>query len=119
VSKRRPTRKAASRHAGRRLRISVLAAIALLTAGGIAAVFAVANLTAGGGSDGAAVQEVGVTGHDVSPTSGGADIHFANTGVDFGVVPLNKEVGYEFSYANVGNETLRIEDVRVRVLEGC
>jgi hypothetical protein len=89
-----------------------------VTFAGIAVAIAVANLWPGGEGT-APLSESGVVGHNVPTTSAGADIHFANTGVDFGVVPLNKEVGYEFSYANVGNETLRIEDVRVRVLEGC
>jgi hypothetical protein len=100
--------------------VPVPTAIAGLTFAGIVVAIIIANLTAATVEEiPAVVQETGVEGHDVEVTSAGADIHFANTGVDFGVVPLNKEVGYEFSYANVGNETLRIEDVRVRVLEGC
>ncbi len=49
----------------------------------------------------------------------GPDLRFNATGVDFGVVPLNTEVGYAFTYTNAGTETLRIEDVRVRVVHGC
>lgn len=52
-------------------------------------------------------------------TSEGPDLHFATTSVDFGVVPLGKEVGYAFSYANVGNEEVRISDVKVSVEQGC
>jgi hypothetical protein len=96
----------------------VPAAIGGLTGLGIVMVFIVADLFAVEPWDGA-ITEIGAVGHDVPATTNGADIHFATTGVDFGIVPLNKEVGSSFSFANVGNETLRIEDVKVRVLDGC
>ena len=57
--------------------------------------------------------------HVVDPTSDGPRIHFTAKGVDFGTVPLNTEVSYAFSIANVGTGTLRLRDVSVRVLEGC
>ena len=57
--------------------------------------------------------------HPAAATSGGPQLHFSTTSVDLGLVPLNTEVGYAFSYANTGAKPLRIEDVSVRVLEGC
>jgi hypothetical protein len=57
--------------------------------------------------------------HAVPRTNEGPDIHFATTAVDFGIVPLNFEVGHSFSYANVGNATLKLERVYVLTLEGC
>ncbi|HXF51415.1 MAG TPA: hypothetical protein VNM43_07010 [Dehalococcoidia bacterium] len=53
-----------------------------------------------------------------TPASG-PDLRFDASAVDFGVVPLNTEVGYSFTYTNAGSAPLRIEDVRVRVVEGC
>ena len=96
----------------------VPAAIAAVTVLGVATAVIAANLMAG--KDGASPSvELGAVGHDVAETSAGPDIHFAAEGVDFGKVPLGKEVGYEFSFTNAGSEVLRIEDVQVRVMEGC
>ena len=89
-----------------------------LTVVGVLAVLAVANLMPKGGGGPAAGAGAAVA-HDVGRTSNGPDIHFGVTEVDLGTIPLGKEVGYAFSYANIGNDTLRIDDVRVRVLEGC
>jgi hypothetical protein len=94
------------------------AIIGVITVVAIVGVLAYANLSQGKGVA-PAVQELAVVGHDVPSTAAGSDIHFANTSVDLGTVPLHTEVGYAFSYANIGNQTLKIEDVRVRVLEGC
>src|SRR3990172_6710116 len=89
-----------------------------VTVRGVATPVIAANLMAG--KDGASPSvELGAVGHDVAETSAGPDIHFAAEGVDFGQGPLGKEVGYEFSFTNVGSEVLRIEDVQVRVVEGC
>jgi hypothetical protein len=49
-------------------------------------------------------------------TSDGPDLHFATTAVDFGVVPLGKEVGYAFSPMSATRR--RINDVKVSVEEG-
>ena len=92
--------------------------IAGLTVAGVIAVLAVANLAPKGARGPAATAGPAVS-QDVARTTNGADIHFGLTEVDLGTIPLGKEVGYAFSYANVGNETLRIDDVQVRVLEGC
>lgn len=54
-----------------------------------------------------------------APGARGPDLRFDASGVDFGVVPLNTEVGYTFTYVNAGTAPVRIEDVRVRVVQGC
>ncbi len=96
----------------------VLFAMAALTLLGLGAVVAIATLASKGGGE-HTPRETDAAGHEVEATSAGPDIHFAARGVDFGVVPLNKEVSYSFSFANVGNDVLRIQDLQVRVVEGC
>lgn len=96
----------------------VPAAIAAATGLGIAALI-VAGSFFGNGAGQLRPVELGATGHDVAVPTAGPDIHFAVRGVDFGDVPLGKEVGYTFSFANVGSELLRVEDVEVRVVQGC
>lgn len=91
--------------------------ITLLGIGGLALIDAFGSRGSGGPVGGPATTE-GPGDHAVS-TDEGPDLHFATNAVDFGVVPLNTEVGYTFSYANVGNEVLKIEDVKVSVEEGC
>lgn len=100
--------------------------MALVAAGVVVAVglFLFDTLLAGSGGGGGdellgPVATEGPGTHDVARTTGGADIHFATTSADFGVVPLNTLVGYAFSLANVGDQRLEIEDVNVSVLEGC
>ena len=92
-------------------------ALAGLTLLGLAAAVILSNLPGGGGTT--SPREIGQAGHDGQERTQGPDIHFSTTGVDFGDVPLGKEVSYSFSFANVGSETLRILDAKVRVLEGC
>lgn len=92
--------------------------IAALTAGGLAIAVAAANLSTGS-SGSSSFTEIGLAGNEAEGTTLGPDIHFAATGVDFGTVPLNKEVSYAFSFKNIGNDVLRIQDVQVRVVQGC
>ena len=84
----------------------------------------VAVFTRGGGGDHSADHpEAAVTkapdDHPAAASSGGAKLHFSTTSTDLGLVPLGKEVGYTFSFANVGAKTLRIGDVNVRAVKGC
>ena len=83
---------------------------------------AVALFTRGGG-DHADHPEAAVTkapdDHPAAASDGGPDLHFSTTSTDLGLVPLGKEVGYTFSFANVGAKPLRIGDVNVRALKGC
>ncbi len=82
----------------------------------------VAIFTRGGGSSGdhpeAAVTKA-PDDHPAAATDGGAKLHFSTTSIDLGLVPLGKEVGYSFSFANIGAKTLRIGDVNVRAVKGC
>ncbi len=93
------------------------AALTILALGALALFESFRSYESGGPVGGPATTE-GPGNHVVS-TDEGPDLHFATNAVDFGVVPLNTEVGYTFSYANVGNEVLKIEDVQVSVEEGC
>ena len=49
----------------------------------------------------------------------GAKIAVDKETVDFGQVPLDKEVRTTFNVKNVGTDTLTLRDVRVRTVEGC
>ncbi len=84
---------------------------------------AVALFTRGGGGNGASHPDAAVTNapddHPAAATSGGPDLHFSTTSIDLGLVPLGKEVGYSFSFANVGAKPLRIGDINVRAVKGC
>jgi len=84
----------------------------------LALVVGVQLLKGGGDSNGAAVTNA-PTDHPSPAATGGPDLHFSTTSYDFGLVPLGKEVGYSFSFANIGAKTLRIGDVNVRAVKGC
>jgi len=75
-------------------------------------------LTSGGGRSGAAITNA-PTDHPTAAATGGPSLHFSTTSIDLGLVPLGKEVGYSFSFANIGAKTLRIGEVNVRALKGC
>lgn len=97
--------------------IVAFVAFAVLAVGGIVAFDL---LRSGGGGGPAPRPPVAV--QTVPPSeraASGPDLRFDANGVDFGVVPLNTEVGYAFTYTNAGSQTLRIQDVRVRVVQGC
>lgn len=53
------------------------------------------------------------------PFQGGPRLHFPVESIDFGVVPLNTDVSYAFAMTNVGDAEAQIDDVKVRILEGC
>jgi hypothetical protein len=54
-----------------------------------------------------------------SSRTGGPAIYFPITSTDFGHVPLDTPAAYAFEFANMGDDTLRIEGVDVKMLEGC
>lgn len=56
-----------------------------------------------------------------SPAQGGsgARISVDKESVDFGKVALNKEVRAVFNVKNVGDATLQLRDVKLRLVEGC
>jgi len=95
-----------------------IAAICVLALG----LVGVALFTRGGSDHGdhpeAAITEAPAD-HPTATNSGGPSLHFSTTSTDLGLVPLGKEVGYTFSFANVGGKTLRIGDINVRALKGC
>ena len=101
----------------------MLIAIAACSVIALGLILAVDLLARSGGSDGETHPEAIVTqapdDHPAAASSGGPDLHFTTTSVDLGVVPLGQEVGYAFSYANIGANTLQIEDVNVRAVRGC
>jgi len=97
----------------------VLLAIAAGGVIAIGAVLALDVLTRGGGAHHEVVITQAPADHPTAVSTGGAELHFTTTSVDLGVVPLDTEVGYAFSYANVGAKTLRIQDVNVRAVRGC
>jgi len=49
----------------------------------------------------------------------GARISVDKESVDFGKVPLNKEVRATFNVKNVGTDTLTLREVKLRLVEGC
>lgn len=79
----------------------------------------VALFTRGGGGHHEAAITNAPDDHPAATTSGGPDLHFSTTSIDLGLVPLGKEVGYSFSFANIGAKPLRIGDVNVRAVKGC
>lgn len=97
----------------------ILAAIAAGSVLALGFVLATDFLTRGGGTHPEAVVTQAPDDHPAAASAGGPVIHFTTTSVDLGVVPLNTEVGYAFSYANIGAKTLQIEDVNVRAVRGC
>lgn len=52
-------------------------------------------------------------------SASGARISVDKESVDFGQVPLDKEVKTVFNIKNVGSDTLTLRDVRIRLVEGC
>ena len=97
--------------------------LGLLGAVGLVAAFA----NVGGGGGGSSGSTPGLTpvavvtseSTPVAASQGGPSIDFPVTEVDFGQVPLNTPASYAFEFSNVGDAPLQIEDVQVKVLEGC
>ncbi|MDR9459147.1 MAG: DUF1573 domain-containing protein [Dehalococcoidia bacterium] len=74
--------------------ISILSVLLLVTLG----------LTACGGSE---------------PSTGQPVIHFDQEIVDVGTVPAGSILDYSFNFTNEGDAPLIINDVGIKVLEGC
>jgi len=109
--------------ARRRRPLRSLAVWALVAAVGGAAVFLVAYAaTNGGGGEDRFAAQVAETPSDsagAQPFQGGPRLYLPVEAVDLGQVPLNTEVSHAFDLRNVGDATLKIEDVQVKALEGC
>jgi hypothetical protein len=114
-------RKLSRRHARQRRRYVWTAAVAFGLLGIVAVAGAFAFVGGGGGESGPpeSTTESSDGGHvEASPTRGPA-IDFAATEVNLGLVPLDTSVSHAFDFMNVGDDTLRVENVDVKVLEGC
>lgn len=122
MTKRHPNSHKKARKTHRRwLRQIGGAAVALVAMSMV--VLAVVGMTKGGSSENTARSEITpvVAGQSTqtAPRTGGPAMAFDATSVDFGDVPLDTPVSYEFPFTNVGDATLQIEDVQVKTLEGC
>ena len=53
------------------------------------------------------------------PFQDGPRLYLPVEGIDMGHVPLGPKVSYAFALTNVGDAPLSIEDVQVKMLEGC
>jgi hypothetical protein len=106
-----------SRHCSRSLAVwALVAAVA-----GAAAFLVIHAATSGGGKEpfAAQVAETPSDSAGAQPFQGGARLYLTVASVDLGQVPLETEVSHAFDLRNVGDATLMIEDVQVKMLEGC
>ena len=102
-------------------RLRSLAVWALVAAAGAAAFLVIHAATRGGGKEPLAAQvaETPSVSADAQPFQGGPRLYLPVASVDLGQVPLKTVVSHAFDLRNVGDATLRIEDVQVKMLEGC
>jgi len=98
------------------------AGVAVVVALGVV-VLAVVGMTRAGGNQDTAGQNITPVAEETTEGAtsrqGGPAMFFEATSVDFGDVPLNTPVSYAFPFSNTGDATLQIEDVQVKILEGC
>lgn len=111
------------RRARRRRGLGTLAVWVLIAGvAGAAALLVVYAATRGGSDKEDFVARIVETPSDPSlgqPFQGGPRLYFPVEGVDLGRVPLHTVVSHAFDLRNVGDATLRVEDVQVKMLEGC
>jgi len=108
--------------ARRRRRSRSLAVWALVAAVASAGVLVVVYAATSGGSKERFAAQVAETPSDSAggqPFQGGARLYLPVESVDLGEIPLKTVVSHAFDLRNVGDATLRIEDVQVKMLEGC
>ena len=119
MTKRRPDK----RRATRRRRLPPLAIWGLIAAvAGVAAFLVVYAATSGGGDGKDATAQTAETPSDASkgqPFQGGPRLYFPVASMDLGQIPLNTDVSESFDLRNVGDAALTIQDVQVKMLEGC
>jgi hypothetical protein len=122
MTKRRPDRP----RARRRRRLPPLAIWGLIASvAGVAAFLVVYAATSGGGSSSADTNssvQTAETPSDASkgqPFQGGPRLYFPVASMDLGQIPLNTDVSESFDLRNVGDAALAIQDVQVKMLEGC
>jgi hypothetical protein len=115
-------RKRSGKLTGRRLARLWPAIVALGLVGIVALVVSLTMIGGKGGQSQVAltpVSESNGASHAAPPRKGGPAIQFQTSSADLGQIPLDVPVSYAFGFANVGDDTLRIEGVDVKVLEGC
>jgi hypothetical protein len=119
----RSKRTGKSKRATGRLRFpGTLAVGGSITAAVAVVVFLIVYAATGdGGADEADRQIVETRAEDQAgePFSGGPRLHFPVESVDLGQIPFNEHVQYAFAAENAGDAAVHIEDVQVRMLEGC
>jgi hypothetical protein len=122
MTRRRPDK----RRATRRRRLPPLAIWGLIAAvAGTAAFLVVYATSSGGGGSSADTNSSAQTAETPSdaskgqPFQGGPRLYFPVASMDLGQVPFGKEVSESFDLRNVGDGALRIQDVQVKMLEGC
>ena len=94
---------------------------AIVAVVGLVAFLVAYGATGGGGGSESVPQadEARSESHGGEPFKGGPRIHFPVESVDLGQIPLQTNVSYAFELTNAGDATLYIEDVQVKMLEGC
>jgi hypothetical protein len=115
-------RKRSGKPTRRRLAQHWPAALALGLAGIAALVISFAVLGGEGGQSQSAPTPMTESsgGSQATPLrTGGPSIQFSASSIDLGQVPLDTPVSDTFEFLNAGDETLRIEGVDVKMLEGC
>ena len=116
------SRRARRSPVARRRRLRSLAVWALVAAVASAAVFLVVYAATNGGAKEPFAAQVAETPSDSAggqPFQGGPRLYLPVESVDLGQVPLKTVVSHAFDLRNVGDATLKIEDVQVKMLEGC
>ena len=114
--------KRARRSPAARRRLRSLAVWALVAAVASAGVFLVVYAATNGGGKEPFAAQVAETPSDSAggqPFQGGPRLYLPVESVDLGQVPLNTVVSHAFDLRNVGDATLKIEGVQVKMLEGC
>jgi hypothetical protein len=122
MKKRRPDRAPARRCR----RLPPLAIWGLIAAVAGTAAFLVVYAATSGGGGGSANRDVSAqtaqTPSDASkgqPFQGGPRLYFPVASMDLGQVLFNTPVSESFDLRNVGDTALTIQDVQVKMLEGC
>lgn len=122
MTKRRPDK----RRPTRRRRLPPLVIWGLIAAvAGTAAFLVVYAATSDGGSGSARTDssaQAAQTPSDPSkgqPFQGGPRLYSPVASMDLGQIPFRQKVSQSFDLRNVGDAPLRIQDVQVKMLEGC
>jgi hypothetical protein len=121
MSKKRRVHRPPTARRRRRLRSLAVWALVAAVAGGAVFLVAYAATSGGAGKDRftAQVAETPSDSAGGQPFQGGARLYPPVKSVNLGQVPLNTVVSHAFDLRNVGDAALRIEDVQVKMLEGC